>query len=273
MPAMIRRSLLLLLLFFFSAVLNAQEMCIFTDLTRTKNLPGWEELQGFLFPGLPPETEKKLQKQGIDLKITRSGLLLCNDLFELTLHGLTEDQLEDLLEKKLLHPEWSWKKENGIFLIKTGDDTSLQARPCRDGICFSNGSVTQKDLRSYQLRENLVIQGLFLCSGSRNPILTDVSRIYFYVYDTPGKFTADLFIKGKSPQADKRVFNDLSAYFARLYTNAATQMELKAEHLSMFRVEPVDGWTKLRVTLPPDMAKEFFAIFCSTLKDLFPEQD
>lgn len=270
---MIRRSLLPLLFFLFSAMLNAQEMCIHTDLTRVKNLPGWEELQKILYPGLPPETTKKLQKLGIDLKITRSDLLLCNDLFELTLHGLTEEQLEDLLEKKLLHPEWTCKKENGIFLIKTGDDTSLQARPCGDGICFSNGNITQKDLRNYRLRKNLVIQGLFLCSRSQNPILTDVSQIYFYVYDTPGKFTADLFIRGNSPQADKRIFNDLSAYFARLYTNAAEQMELKAEHLSMFRVESTDGWTKLRITLPRDMAKEFFAIFCSTLKDLFPKQE
>ena len=58
--------------------------------------------------------------QGIEIPLTGFSILSEGDAFELHLEGLTEKQLDFLLQQKMISPSRTVQKENGIYTI-TGE--------------------------------------------------------------------------------------------------------------------------------------------------------
>lgn len=265
-------SLRLFLVIFFCCVhfsLKAFDAIIQIDTQQAKTLPGWNELQQHLFPELAVKTEKKLAAQNIDPEITGFTFILEGDTFDMQLKGPTTDKLEYLLKHKMIHPDWQYRKENGVFHISGKDVPEMTISATETGLRFTNGKIKQKSLLNFQNQKNMIIQGLLLCTDRKdlNPALTDVKLIYIYLYKSGSNIITDLYIRGNDKAADKRILRDLNVYFATVYANASKDIALDTSLLNIYQVSESRGWTKLRVILTPEQAKEFFSQFGNTLKE------
>lgn len=268
------RSLFLLLILFFTACFSVKafDAFIHIDTQRTKDLPGWQQLQQHLYPDLAAKTEEKLKNRGIDLGITGFSFMLEGDVFDMHLEGPTEKQLEFLLKNKMINPDWQYRKENGVFHITGSEDAGMTIRKTETGLRFTNGTIKQKSLLNFKRQKNMIIQGLLLCTDRKdlNPALTDVKLIYIYLYRRGSNIVTDLYIRGNDKAADQRILKDLNIYFAKIYANAAKDTTLDTNLFNIYQVSESQGWTKLTVTLTPDQAKEFFSQFGTTLQQLLP---
>lgn len=274
MKMFLHRLLLTVLFLSASCFLRAFDVCLHIDTVQAKTLPGWNAIQSFLYPELASETESKLKQRGLELSIDRFSLLTEGDLFDLQLQGVTETQLKFLLQHKMIHPDWTYQKENGIYRISNGQETGLTIQPLQNGLRFTNGTIRQKVFLNFKLQKGSVIQGVLLCSPEKDqhPALTDVRIVYFYLNKIDGKIVLDFFIRGKDPEADKRIAADLNLYFAKIYANAARETTFDTSLFNIYRVSTGQGWVKLRITLTPEQAEIFFTQFGTALKDALPRR-
>ncbi|MBO5695745.1 MAG: hypothetical protein J6S98_10110 [Lentisphaeria bacterium] len=264
---------ILTVFFLFAAVsLRAFDACLHIDTEQAKMLPGWNAIQSFLYPELAAETENKLKQRGLELAISKFILLTEGDVFDLQLQGISETQLKFLLQHKMIHPDWTYQKEDGVYRITNGKETELTIQPLQNGLRFTNGTIRQKVFLNFKPQKGTIIQGVLLCTPEKDqhPALTDVRIIYFYLNKAAGKVVLDFFIRGKDPEADKRIAADLNLYFAKLYANAAQETAFDASLLNIYRVSTGQGWVKLRITLTPEQAEIFFTQFGTALKDMLP---
>lgn len=270
---MVSRSAALILLAIFTFFpLRAFDSCIHIDTKRAKTIPGWQDLQKFFYPELAIETEAKLKQQGIEIPLTGFSILSEGDAFELHLEGLTEKQLDFLLQQKMISPSRTVQKENGIYTITGENDEKLTIRTTENGLRFSSGTIKAKTLLNFKKQRTALLQGVLLCHGTleQHPALSDVSIIYFYLNKNADKFVVDLYISGKNAQANTQIRKDLKAYFAKIYANAAKQMMIDVNFFNIYRISEEQGWVKLQITLTPEQAKEFFGQFGNAMKDMLP---
>lgn len=270
----LHRLLLTVLFLLVPGFLRAFDACIHIDTAQAKKLPGWNAIHAFLYPELASEAENKLKRRGLELSIDCFSLLTEGDLFDLQLQGITEAQLEYLLRQKMIHPDWTYQKENGVYRISGGKENELTIQPLQNGLRFTNGTIRQKVLLNFKRQNRAIIQGVLLCSPEKDqhPALTDVRLIYFYLNRVDGKIVLDLFIRGKDQEADKRIAADLNLYFAKLYANAAQETIFDTSLFNIYRVTTGQGWVKLRITLTPEQAEIFFTQFGTALKDALPRR-
>lgn len=266
------RVLLTILVFSVFFSLRAFDSCIHINTERAKTIPGWSALQSFFYPELAAETENKLKQQGLEITPSGFSLLSEGNIFDLHLEGLTEKQLDFLLQQNMIDSSWTVKKENGIYSITGENNEKLTVRATESGLRFSNGTIRNKVLLNYTKQRTAILQGVLLCAEgeNRHPALSDVSIIYFYLNQKADKFVVDLYISGKNAQANTQIRKDLKAYFAKIYANAAKQVMIDANFFNIYRITEEQGWVKLQITLTPEQAKEFFGQFGNALKEMLP---
>lgn len=267
-----RCAALILLAVFTFFPLRAFDSCIHIDTERAKMIPGWQDLQKVFYPELAAETEAKLKQQGIELPLTGFSMLSEGDAFELHLEGLTEKQLDFLLQQKMISPSRTVQKENGIYTITGKNGEKLTVRATENSLLFSSGTIKAKTLLNFKKQRMTLLQGVLLCAAGppRHPALSDVSIIYFYLNKRADKFVIDLYISGRNTQANTKIRRDLKAYFAKIYANAAKQMMIDANFFNIYRISEEQGWVKLQISLTPEQAKEFFGQFGNAIKDMLP---
>ena len=81
------RALLLLFAIRLAFPLNALDMCVFADCAKAEKIPGWQQIQHFLYPGDANTVREDLKKKGIPLQISDLAFLISGDTFELRLKG------------------------------------------------------------------------------------------------------------------------------------------------------------------------------------------
>lgn len=265
----IRTVLITFFLFIFSTV-RAFDSCVHVDLKRAETLPGWQALQQLFYPDLALNAEEKLKQQGIAVSLTGFALLSEGEVFDLYLDGVTENQLDYLLKHKMLHPSWTCTKENGIYHISGENGEKLMIRSAGTGMRFTNGAIRKKVLLNFKKQKGMIIQGVILCTEKKDqhPALNDVSLIYFYLCREKEKFIIDLFIRGEDRAANDRIMRDLNIYFSKLYASAAQEMVIDANFFNIYKLSRDNVWVKLRITLTPEQAKEFFEQFGTAMKDM-----
>lgn len=266
------RTALIIFLLFISGMLQAFDSCIHIDITQAKTLPGWSALQELFFPDLALKTESKLQQQGMEFSVTDFSMLAEGDTFDLHLAGITEKQLDYLLRYKMLHPSWSWIKEKGVYTITGENNEKLTVHPTETGMRFFNGTIRQKVLQNYKKQKNIIVQGVLLCTDKKDqhPALSDVSIIYFYLRKENGKIVTDLFIRGEDQEKNDRIFRDLNIYFTTVYAEAAKKLVVDTNFFNIYKVSREKNWVRLRITLTPEQAKEFFEQFGAAMKEMLP---
>lgn len=261
-----------LVIFFLAACfsLKAFDACLCIDLKQAADLPGWLELRQHLYPDLAAEAENNLAGKGIKLALTDFSFLLEGDTFSMHLKGVSGLQLEYLLKQKMIHPDWSYRKENGIYHISGKDGDGISIRETEGGLQFANGTIKQKTLLNFKRQNSMIIQGVFLCEDKQdlNPALEDVSLIYLYLFQSGKNIITDLYIRGRDKAADKQILQDLNRYFSQIYARAAKDSVFHTDLLNIYQISENQGWVRLRITLSPEQAEIFFKQFGNELKSL-----
>lgn len=225
-------------------LLRAQESsCFFqirTDLTA--QLPAPEARQKAL-PRLFVEIGQNLKKNGITLDlplIAFSGKNLLTEkkveqgLFLLYFHNLKIGQLRYLLKYNLLHPNWKYREQNGVFFVEAPDlkfvlfqhknTNGFFASPAYD-LMAQTGA--EQILKQIDLNSKSAISGTFFFSPDTvlHPAMQNVRKADFSISGGKNKkaeplLLATIELTGQTSGQTKKIADDINRFLAAVYINA-----------------------------------------------------